>query len=78
MTHAVGSISMMLGAGFSTISTAVLVGTGASSTLGLFALAPVVLGAIIAYDELPSSTPHLPPDGLTDEEIESLKEGADA
>lgn len=82
MSRATASISMVLGAGFSTLAATITQltvydGSGA----GIFALLPVALGVIVAYGELrgaATDTADDLPDGLTDHEIQKLRGDPDA
>jgi hypothetical protein len=83
MSRATASISMVLGAGFSTLAATITQltvydGSGA----GIFALLPVALGVIVTYGELRGSATDAAtddlPDGLTDHEIQKLRGDPDA
>jgi hypothetical protein len=79
MSRATAHLSMMLGAGFSTLSTVITDLTVYDGPTGLIALIPVAFAVIVAVDELQSSSDDDDlPDGLTEHEVSKLREGTNA
>jgi hypothetical protein len=79
MSRSAASISIVLGAGFTTIATTISDLTVYDGPTGLIALTPIAFALLVAADELRSSDERADlPDGLTDEEIRALGGDPDA